>query len=299
MDNKKIKICILGANGQLGETYQALSKDYPLIEFKFYDRKAADICDLEQIKEVFSDYPPDYVINCAAYTAVDRAEAEPEITAAINNTGCLYLSEALKGKNTKIIHFSSDYVYHSYDGFPLREVDLTKPHGVYAQTKLDGENALLSGPVPTLILRTSWVISPFGHNFVKTMIKLGQERQQISVVNDQYGTPTLSHDLVAATLSIITIFENEQRSLIEWNSVYNYSSEGCVTWYEMACLIMEESNLSCKVIPINTTDYPTPAQRPRWSVMSKHKIKEHFGLVVPHWRTSLVHCLNLIKSSQS
>jgi dTDP-4-dehydrorhamnose reductase len=296
--NRKLSIYILGSGGQLGQTYAQLSDQFPFADFIFFDRKQADITNLAQLQKVFASATPDYVINCAAYTAVDKAESEVELATLVNNVGCKNLDTLLSGTKAKIIHFSTDYVYHGdYQYFPIMETDMVAPKGVYAQTKLDGENILLSGAVPTMVLRTSWVISPYGNNFVKTMMKLGVERSEISVVNDQFGAPTLTEDLVRATMEIILIFEKGELSDSDWNTVYNFASEGIVTWYEMATLIMKSCDLGCAEKPIASKDYPTQAKRPHWSVMSKHKIKNVFGLTIPHWRVSLLKCIDLIKSS--
>ncbi len=291
---KSITIGILGSDGQVGQTFKALAKDYPAFSFMFYSREAADITTIDSLKSLVMLDKPDYMINCAAYTAVDKAESDAETCFKINVEGCQNLIKALEGTDTKVIHYSSDYVYHTFDGFPILEDVTPEPKSVYATTKLQADQILLSSEIPTMIIRTSWVISPFGHNFVKTMLRLGSEKSEISVVNDQYGAPTYTFDLVRATLQIIEQDVSDQFDFKVWNNVYNYANEGVVTWYEMASFIMEKANLNCRVKPISTVEYPTPAQRPLWSVMSKHKIKDNFHVLVPHWRESLAKCVSAI-----
>ncbi len=292
--SSSINIAILGANGQLGQEFKWMAPQYRDIHFEFYSKNQLDILDANAINNALSPGAFDYVINCAAYTKVDAAEQESALCFAVNTEACHSIVDALKGTKTRLIHFSSDYVYHTYNGFPLKENDITQPQGIYAQSKLQGEQILRASGMPVLILRTSWVISSFGHNFVKTMMRLGKEKSSINVVNDQYGTPTYARDLAEKVLDIIQKIESKQIDESAFNDTYNYASEGIITWYDLASQIMTEKGLNCTVQPISSSSFPTLAKRPYWSVMSKHKITRTFGIKVPHWYTVLKGCLNNI-----
>lgn len=299
MKLKKIRICILGAEGQVGREFQHIAATFEYINFVFYSKKDVDITHFESLERSIGQNQFDYVINCAAYTAVDKAEDEVEKCHAINALACINLIQALQGTKTKLVHFSSDYIYHTYSGFPLREEDETSPQGVYAKSKLEGELILRKSNVPCLILRTSWVISSFGHNFLKTMIRLGHEKPQITVVNDQYGAPTYARHLANVVLDIITMVHNDDTSGASFNDTYNFSNEGIVTWFDLAQRIMLESGLNCTVLPVMTKDYPSKAVRPNWSVLSKDKIKQKFGVEIQHWYVAIKECLAAISASQS
>jgi dTDP-4-dehydrorhamnose reductase len=292
---QKVKICVLGADGQLGQEFRFLAPSYEFLSFSFFGRSTLDITDEAQLNAVFRSVDYDYVINCAAYTAVDKAESESDVCFAINTTACSNIVQALAGLNTRLIHFSSDYVYHTYNGFPLHENDMVSPKGVYARSKWEGEEIIRQSNVPALILRTSWVISSFGHNFVKTMLRMGAEKSSLSVVNDQYGAPTYARHLAQAVLDIITSVVSDEALQNKFCGTYNYANEGVVTWYDIANTIMKIAELSCDVKPIPTDDYPTPARRPRWSVMSKNKIKTTFSLEIPHWYSALKECVEAIQ----
>lgn len=295
---KKIRIAVLGSNGQLGQEFKYLSSSFEFIHFDFFSRAALDISDPSAFERVLQvDY--DFLINCAAYTAVDKAENDSEKCFAINADACTNIMEYLKDKNTKLVHFSSDYVYHTYDGFALTENSATQPNGVYAMSKLKGENIIRSYHHPALILRTSWVISSFGHNFVKTMRRLGMDRPSLNVVNDQFGAPTYARHLAVTVVDIILKVTEEQDLISAFNSTYNYANEGIITWYDLASQIMQIENLSCEVHPILTKDYPTAAKRPLWSVLSKKKIKDAFHLEIPHWYKALLECLEAIKINET
>ena len=286
-----INIAVIGANGQLGQTFRQISGLYKEYMFDFFDKDELNLLDKNVIDTILNKKDYHYIINCAAYTSVDMAESEPELCYAINATACEYITESIAGKNVRLIHFSTDYVYHQYDGFPLQEFLSPKPQGIYAKSKLEGENIIRKSGITALILRASWVISPFGHNFVKTMLKLGAEKASIKVVNDQYGAPTYAKDLATAVMHIIQQVENNPDLVSSFNNTYNYANEGFVTWYDIATQIMQEKSLNCLVQPIASKDYPTAAKRPNWSVLSKHAIKEKFNLTIPHWYASLKACL--------
>lgn len=221
---------------------------------------------------------------------MDKAESEPEQAHLVNVESVANLAEACKNVGASLIHFSSDYVYHNGQNTPLKETDATNPQSVYAKTKLEGEAAAGTA----MVIRTSWVYSSFGNNFVKTMLRLGKERPELRVVYDQIGAPTYARDLAKATLDILQKVEKGEveRSLLQ--GIYNYSNEGVTSWYDFAQAIFEINNIDCKVIPIETKDYPTPAARPPYSVLHKAKIKAAFGLEILHWREGLLKCLELL-----
>lgn len=294
-ETKKIKIIIFGANGQLGQEFRYISNQFDQFDFSFYGKSDVDITLESSIKEAIYPALPDYVINCAAYTAVDKAETEKEPCFAINSNACAAISNILKDTKTKLVHFSSDYVYHTYKGFPIKESDEKSPQSIYATSKLLGENIIRSSGVQAMIIRTSWVVSSYGHNFVKTMKKLGAERNQINVVNDQYGAPTYARHLAKTVLEIINNIAKDQELEKYFNDTYNYANEGLVTWYDLASQVMKIADLPCQVFPIPTTDYPTPATRPPWSVLSKQKIKNNFRIAIPHWHSALKECMAAMK----
>lgn len=292
------RILVTGSNGQIGQELQFLASQFPDFHFHFVSRNKLDITDKTLINNLFNLQKIDYCINCAAYTAVDKAESEPELAYHINVRGVKNLAEACKNTGATLIHFSSDYVYHTAQNTPFQEDDPTSPQSVYAKTKLEGEAAAQAVATDVMIIRTSWVYSSFGHNFVKTMLRLGAERPELHVVFDQVGTPTYARDLAKAVLEIISkVAENQvDRSLLR--GVYHYSNEGVCSWYDFALAIFEMSNIDCKVQPIESMDYPTPAARPPYSVLNKAKIKSTFDLEIPHWRTSLVHCLEVLNAAK-
>lgn len=289
------KILITGAGGQLGQQFLELSKSEPELVFYFFSHHDLDILDERQFSKIIKEINPDYLINCAAYTAVDKAEEEKGLCYKINTLACRSLVDVLRGTNTKIIHYSTDYVYHTYDGFPLSEESPTNPQSVYARTKLEGENFLRNSDVPSLIIRTSWVYSQYGSNFVKTMLRLSANRDDISIVSDQYGAPTFAYDLASTTLNIIKMVTKDKTKMVHFSETYNYCNEGIISWADFANVIMQEINAKTVIQPILSAQYPTLAQRPKWSVLSKHKIKNNFGIDIPHWYNALQRCLLSIK----
>lgn len=295
MEIEKIKILVLGANGQLGQEFRYLASENKDIDFVFFGRDEVDICSEDDVLRIIDENKPNFVINCAAYTAVDKAEAEVDQCFSINRDACATITNVLNGKDIKLVHFSSDYVYNSYTGFPIKEDDNKNPQSVYATSKLEGENIIRASEVPALIIRTSWVVSSFGHNFVKTMKKLGAEREQLNVVNDQYGAPTYARHLAKSVIDIIMKVTENPSLEPHFNNTYNYANEGLITWYDLASQVMKLAELSCKVSPIPTSAYPTPASRPLWSVMSKQKIKHNFGIEIPHWYTAVKECMQEMK----
>lgn len=281
-----LKVLITGKNGQLGSTFQELSSSVDDVEFIFKDSKELDITVFEQVKEVLLQETPDVVINCAAYTAVDRAEEAPEQADRVNHLGVHNLALTCKDLGIGLIHISTDYVFDGTNHRPYLESDLPNPQSVYGKSKLAGEEAMKRvNPSNSIIIRTSWVYSPLGNNFVKTMLRLAKERTELNVVADQIGTPTYAKDLAKTILQIVPQLNNEQ---VE---VYHYSNEGACSWYDFAKAIFELKKIDMTLNPIESEQYPTPAKRPFYSVMNKNKIKEAFSMEVPHWREALKDCL--------
>jgi len=289
-------ILVTGANGQLGNELRELSVFYTGDTFTFTGRSELDFSNTEAIRTYFIDKTVDIIINCAAYTAVDKAESEQAVAREINTTAIETLARIAKEKNISLIHISTDYVFDGKNFKPYVETDRTDPQGVYGQTKLDGELAMLTiNPAKSLIIRTSWVYSSFGNNFVKTMLRLGKERDELGVIYDQVGTPTSARDLAQAILSIIQHpILNAQKT----TEIYHFSNEGVCSWYDFAKTIFELSDIDCNVKPIETLDYPTPAKRPHYSLLNKAKIKQTFDITVPYWKDSLQECLNVLKGNK-
>ncbi len=286
-------VLVTGANGQLGQSLQFVAGNYPNIDFKFCNSKDLDITNLENVKHVFEHYKPDFCINTAAYTAVDKAESEPEKAFAINVTGAKNLAEVCKEFQTTLIHISTDFVFDgNYDLLSPRaqsrghsEEDLTNPKSVYGQTKLDGEKAVQEILEKYIIIRTSWVYSQFGNNFLKTMLRLGSERETLTVVNDQIGTPTNAVDLANAILKIICLTERSRSA--NYFGIYNFSNQGQCSWFDFAKKIFENHNINIDLKPIPSASYPTPAERPKYSVLDKSKIISTFGIEIKTWEESL------------
>ena len=279
-------ILVTGANGQLGSEIKKLSRLYPHYEFTFSGRETLDLGNLCKMEDFFDGKHFDAIINCGAYTAVDKAESEPELADTINHRFVSMLAKIAKIKKSALIHISTDYVFDGQNHRPYIETDPTDPQGVYGLTKQKGENAILAtAPANTLIIRTSWVYSSFGTNFVKTMLRLGRERDTLGVIFDQVGTPTYAEDLARAVLDILPKISNESPE------IYHYSNEGAISWYDFAKTIFELSGLECQINPLTTDEYPTQAKRPHYSVLNKAKIKNDFGISIPYWKDSLRTCL--------
>lgn len=281
-------VLVTGANGQLGQSLQFIAEKYPQIDFVFCDSKALDITQKAGIESVFNKTKPDFCINTAAYTAVDKAETETDKAEAINVTGAKNLAEVCKEFKTKLIHVSTDFVFDGTKKTPYTEEDIPNPKSVYGQTKLDGEKAIQAVLDDYFIVRTSWVYSQFGTNFMKTMLRLGAERDSLSVVNDQIGTPTNAVDLAEALVQIVVFVS--QNSTHKASGIYNFSNEGSCSWFDFAQKIFENNTINIDLQPIATSSYPTPAQRPKYSVLDKTKIKLVFGIVIKSWEESLNNC---------
>jgi len=279
-------ILVTGANGQVGSELKYLSSAYPF-EFLFTDYTELDITDNDAVFDFFHKNEITYVINCAAYTAVDKAEEDQDKATAVNVIGAKHLAQACTLRSIPLVHISTDYVYHNSQNTPFLEEDQTNPQGVYAATKLEGEDIIKKIHPRTMIIRTSWVYSSFGNNFVKTMLRLGADRDKLTVIFDQIGSPTYARDLAKSILDILHMSSKGDVSDTTFNTTYHYSNEGVCSWYDFAKAIFEMKNIDCDVQPIVTAQYPTPAKRPHFSLLNKAKIKEAFGLEVPYWRDSL------------
>ncbi|MCZ8330042.1 MAG: dTDP-4-dehydrorhamnose reductase [Flavobacterium sp.] len=278
-------VLVTGSSGQLGQSLQFIAPNYPQIDFVFCDSKTLDITNLENCEAIFSKYNPDFCINAAAYTAVDKAESEFEKVFAINVTGVKNLAQVSKKHDTILLHISTDFVFDGSKTKPYIETDIPNPTGVYGQTKLDGEKVIQQIWEKHFIIRTSWVYSQFGNNFMKTMLRLASERDTISVVNDQIGTPTNAVDLAEILVKII-LTDNRQPTTDNFG-IYNFSHEGQCSWYDFAKKIFEINNININLLPIPTSSFPTLAKRPSFSVLDKRKIKTVFGIEINNWEESL------------
>ena len=275
-------LLVTGANGQLGQELRLLLGERAV----YVGHSELDITDEYAVKAFFQSRQFDFVINCAAYTAVDRAEDDVEAADRTNRLGPALLAQY----GQRIVHVSTDYVFDGTGCRPYKETDAPNPVSVYGKTKLAGEEAVLSKAETAVVIRTAWVYSSFGKNFVKTMRRLGAERESLGVVFDQAGTPTYAADLAAAIISILPQIRPGMKE------IYHYSNEGVTSWYDFAAAIMEESALSCAVHPIESAEYPARADRPAYSVLNKAKFKKDFRLSIPHWRDGLKRCINALES---
>ncbi len=284
-------ILITGANGQLGNELKVISKNYYGYDFVFTDADTLDITDRDKTEAFLKELKPDWIINCAAYNQVDKAESEPEPAMLINGTAVKNISELISGSECKFIHISSDYVYDGKSNVPYSEYSIPNPLTAYGRSKLAGEKFALTH-YGAMVIRTSWLYSSFGNNFVKSILNNAKNKESLNVVFDQTGTPTYAADLAGAIMNIVAGVIRNQLALNA--GIFNYSNEGVCTWYDFATEIIKEAGLPCKIIPVLTRDYKLPAARPAFSVMDKSKIKENYRLTIPHWRTSLSECMKLI-----
>ncbi|WP_418263893.1 dTDP-4-dehydrorhamnose reductase [Flavobacterium faecale] len=283
------KILITGANGQLGSELKVMSETYSQFEWVFTDWQELDLCDLENLESHISSINPQIIINCAAHTAVDKAESEMELSDVLNHQAVAIMAKWSFEHHCKLIHVSTDYVFDGNSSIPLNEEAVTNPINVYGVTKLAGEKACLKNNPDAIIIRTSWVYSSFGNNFVKTMSRLMQEREQLNVVKDQVGSPTYAADLAQA---IMTIIVGDK-----WQAgIFNFSNEGAISWYEFAVAIQEIGRFDCEINGISSSEYPTPARRPNYSLLDKTKIKRTFDVMVPEYKESLKKCMQLLRT---
>ena len=286
-EKNKPAILITGANGQLASELKEISGNFPGFKFLFTTKEDLPIEDENALATYFQNQSIQYCINCAAYTAVDKAESDKEKAFAINANAVGNLATVCKKYGAKFIHISTDYVYDGSKGTPLKESDPTGPVNVYGQSKLKGEELALANNASSIIIRTSWVYSSYGANFVKTMLRLFKEKKEIKVVSDQVGSPTYAADLA----EVILLFIQKNESGQHFSGIYNYSNSGVTNWYEFALAIKEISDSHCNILPTTTSAYLTPAKRPLYSVMDTSKIKEELQIDIPFWKDSLKKCL--------
>jgi dTDP-4-dehydrorhamnose reductase len=282
-----MKILVTGSNGQLGNELKELAATMPGAEFIFFDRHSLPLQDKDAIAKVFEEHLPDYFINCAAFTAVDKAEQERDLAFIINGSAPGWIAENCRKQGCRLIHISTDYVFSGENKEPAKEDLPTGPLNIYGASKLEGERNVQGEDPSSVIIRTSWVYSKYGNNFVKTMLRLMKERSSISVVNDQFGSPTYAADLAVSILQIIQSGK--------WTpGVYHYSNEGSLSWFEFASEIKNITGSSCEINPIDTSGFPTPAKRPVYSVMDTFKIRNTFPVITRNWRVALKDCLQKI-----
>ena len=290
---KTFNILVTGSKGQLGRELQVLAPQYPNYRFVFTDVEELDITKSGEPERFVKKHPVDFIINCAAFTAVDKAETEKDQAFLVNTVAVDYLADAALASNACLIQISTDYVFDGGQNIPYVEDDGAIPETVYGDTKYEGEKLLLYSEINYIIIRTSWLYSSFGNNFVKTMLRLGNEKESINVVFDQIGSPTYARDLARAILFIVSKVKVDTDNPVQ--EIYHYANEGVASWYDLACEIFRQKKISCKVNPINTTEYPAPAKRPLYSVLNKSKIKKDFGLHIPQWVDSLKEMLAELK----
>lgn len=282
-------ILVTGANGQLGTEIRYLHNLYPHFNFIFTDFQELDITNAESVDKTLDALKPAFLVNCAAYTAVDKAEQEETKAKLLNAIAPKILADACKKYGAKLIHISTDYVFDGKANTPYNEDSAVHPQSAYGRTKLIGEQSVLESGIG-MVIRTSWLYSAYGNNFVKTILKHGAIKPELGVVFDQTGTPTWAHDLAIAILQIVDIGTENFKP-----EIFHYSNEGVCSWFDFAHEILSLSNLNCKVNPIETKDYPTLATRPQYSVMNKQKIRNLYNVATPYWRESLIECLKQLK----
>lgn len=286
-------VLVTGAKGQLGQSIGFIANKYPNIQFVYTDFQEMDITNIENCQAVFAKRQPHFCINTAAYTAVDKAESESDKAHLINAVGPENLAKVCKEFDTILVHISTDFIFDGTSKVPYLETDIPNPKSIYGQTKLDGELAIQKNWEKYFIVRTSWVYSQFANNFMKTMLRLASERDSLSVVNDQIGTPTYAVDLAEVLLKIIQSCHAQLVSVSPINfGVYNFSNEGDCSWYDFAAAIFYQKNIEIDLKPIPTDSYPTPAKRPAYSILDKTKIKKVFGVQIKNWKESLTISLN-------
>jgi len=285
-------ILVTGSNGQLGNELKEAAKNYYGYQFIFTDIDTLDITDKDQTETFIRNADPGWIINCAAYNLVDKAEKEQDKAILINSSAVSNIAEAIRESECKLIHISSDYIFDGNSNVPYNEGSLPNPLSAYGKSKLEGEKAALMH-YGSMVIRTSWLYSFFGANFVKTILAKGKENDRLRVVFDQTGTPTYAADLASAIMIIISgVIRNK---LAFHAGIYHYSNEGVCSWYDLATEVVKEAGLDCNIIPVLSKDYQSTAKRPAYSVLDKTKIKETYNLEIPHWRTSLKRCIKMLK----
>jgi len=288
------RILVTGGKGQLGSELKSLEASFSEYCFCFTDAQVLDITNHRAVENFVTANNIQIIVNCAAHTAVDKAESELELSEQLNHLAVENLAKIAKEKEIQLIHISTDYVFDGSSKTPYLETDLANPQSVYGLTKLAGERAMQKiNPSHSAIIRTSWVYSSYGNNFVKTMLRLGKEREQLKVVSDQIGTPTYARDLAKAILAVLPKLNNTEVEIL------NYSNEGVCSWYDFAKAIFEFSGISMEVYPIATSHYPSIAKRPFYSVLNKEKIKDKYALEIPHWNAALKDCLYILGKEEN
>jgi dTDP-4-dehydrorhamnose reductase len=279
------KILVTGSNGQLGSDLRDLAASYPQYEFVFTDVAELSITNRDAVNSFFANERPAYLVNCAAYTAVDKAESEKALSDEINGTAVGILASACQEHGTRFIHISTDYVFNGEASSPLKETDQVDPVNAYGASKLLGEQLAIQNNPSVIIIRTSWVYSFYGKNFVKTMMRLMSEKQSLGIIDDQLGSPTYAADLAEAIMQIISSGKWEQ-------GIYNYSNDGVISWFDFANEIKHQIGSNCIVNPLTTEQFPTPAKRPKYSVLDKAKIQQTFSISLKDWKHSLRVCIS-------
>ena len=287
-ETPRYRIAVTGSNGQMGKEIAHISAYYPELKFTFLNREVFPLDNMKKMENWLNNNPMDIFINCAAYTLVDKAESEKEMAFQVNAISPGYIAEQLAKKNCRMIQISTDYVFDGNSSKPLGEDANTNPVNFYGASKLEGERLIFKNNLASQVIRTSWLYSVYGNNFVKTMIRLMREKESISVVQDQIGSPTYAADLAKAIIQMI-----ETDHFIP--GIYHYSNEGETSWYGFAMEIKKLTGSTCRVLPILSSSYPTPAKRPAYSLMDKSKIKKEYSIQIPVWQTSLAECIGKLK----
>ncbi len=290
-----IKVLITGANGQLGRSIERTATGHPGFDIEYTDIEQLDITDRKQVEKFLEQKNFSYLVNCAAYTNVDGAENDSRNAYLLNAGAVRNLAQSSAKHGIFMIHISTDYVFNGKQYRPYRENDPASPESVYGKSKRKGERLFLREKTG-IIIRTSWLLSEFGKNFLKTILKSGREKKELRVIFDQIGSPTYSGHMAEAILDIITILENEPERKVP--GIYHYSGEGVCSWYDLAIEILEISGIDCKVTAIETKDFPKPAKRPHYSVLNKNRIKENFRITIPHWKEGIRDCIANFLSDQ-
>jgi dTDP-4-dehydrorhamnose reductase len=286
-------ILVTGSNGQLGSELKNHLKKLSKIVF-FTDIDELDICNIQSVREFVTKSDIDIIINCAAYTAVDKAEEDSLTAMRVNGQAPGILATVARESESLLIHISTDYVFDGNSHLPYKEDDIVSPTSVYGQTKLAGELAVQNSGCRFIIIRTSWLYSSFGNNFVKTILRLASEKESLNVVFDQVGTPTYAADLARSIYEIILQYNHSNNTNEKINEVFHFSDEGVCSWYDFAKEIVSYQEMDCKILPVTSDKFPSKTKRPSYSVLDKGKIKATFGLEIPHWRSSLICCLNIL-----
>jgi len=284
-----MKVLVIGSDGQLGLEFQKISNSFDSLSWFFSTIKTLDLLKLETISSFLNDINPSVIINCAAYTSVDKAETESKLADLINHEAVDIISRWTSDNNKKLVHVSTDYVFDGLSKLPLSENSNTNPINEYGRSKLKGEQVCLKNDTNSIIIRTSWLYSSFGNNFLKTMIELMKKNNSVKVVNDQIGSPTYAYDLAKVIIEII--MNNKNKS-----GLFHYSNVGETSWFEFARSIKELYNLDCKIIGVSSKEFKTPAKRPKYSLLNKSKIKTTFNLEIPNYKKSLKNCIEIIKN---